>query len=318
MNNQEFEKFKMTLEAEEIQGFSTAIACTLSSWLQFLTLTKRFDDFSKFSKASVDVFQFLRQECEYKTERAKINQKLHAQFLKEGYLFHITKAKNTNLILENGILTLHDRFNQDMYKDCYELYCCWGIIVSKNKNMELRLIEIPQKIDLYNERFNSIYFTLNVSDALGVYGNGSELFDLFLDKLLENLSIPYDFKYRSQEEIRNEILRNLNIYSNISDKEKQIILDFYDRYYEEITDNYVKDKSIILVPKRKIIDENISDVRYQMLIKEPTKFDINYFNCKDIEYKGTISNEGLIAVTPIYEDTNKVKLKVQRYKRTEE
>lgn len=181
--------------------------------------------------------------------------------------------------------------------------------------MEFELIEIPHKMYLYKERFNSVYLTLDIEDALGLYGNGMELFDLFLDKLLSSLGIPYKFKLNKQEKIRNEILNKLNTYSNISDNEKQVILDFYDRYYEEITDNFVNDKSIIMVPKKQIIDENVSDEIYQNLIKKPDVFDINLVNCKDIEYNGNISNEGLIAIDILEEADKKVKLKVRRNKR---
>lgn len=135
MNDQAFEKFKMILEAEEIYGFSGEIAKMLSSWLQFLTLTKKFDDLTKFKAKNENVFQFLMKEYEYKVERTKINQNLHTQFLNDGYLFHITKEKNSNLILENGILTLNNRINQDIYKDCYELNRCWSNIVSKNNKI---------------------------------------------------------------------------------------------------------------------------------------------------------------------------------------
>ncbi len=312
MNIEEFKQLKTILEAEDFYQKTHHVERLLSSWLQFITLTKDFKKFENFKEKNTYLWPFLLKN--YSCEESKLNCKLYNQFIQDGYLFHITQEANKKIILENGILTLHSRFGKEMYRDCCELNHYWRNMAKKISNVPNRLILIPNKDRIYKKRFESVYLTTDIKDGLLWYGNGMEVFHLFIDSLIENIGLPCENKYEERNTLRNKIVMKLNTFDKITEKEKQIILNFYDKYYEKMSKGIWENKTIIMVPQKQIIKQNAFSYDYQQLMKNPLEFYQYYLRCNDIEYKENISNEGLIAITLNETKDAKVKIKVEKSK----
>lgn len=307
MTNQEFEKFRISIEPEIIPSYSKLTK--LSRYLEFFSLADTYDDFKDFKdyfKWNLNICSFLEEKHSISYEQA--NQKLYDNFIQSGYLFHVTQKKNVHLILQNGIVTLNEYFNNDLYRDCCELNRCWHHIAKKYHYDINTIINIPNKDRLYKGRFNSIYLTSDIVNGLEYYGNGSELLDGFLSILLDNLSIPLSLRH-NKEALRSYIIDRM---TSFNDREKQVILSFYDKYYVTIGNNHLIDKSIIMVPKKSVIDKNIYKEEYKELLKDKNHFYDHFINCNDIEYHGNISNNDLIAITFEPFENSKIKVKVQR------
>lgn len=312
MNEQEFKQFKIMLEKEELisKNFFDFVT-TLSNLLEFFVLMNRWDSFDKFKESNKNVFSFLQKET--KISKLNINKRMYQHFFTSGYIFHITKTENQSFILNRGILSLNERFDTDVYSDCCHINRCWRNIVAKNKGkiMKRSLIDIPNKDRLYKKRFSSVYLSTNIIDAMEHYGDGMELFSFFLDDLMDGLKVPEHFKYQDKEILQNQIINKLNTYC-VNSLEKQIILDFYNKYYEPVQRKNRIDKSIIMVPIENIINKNMHSEMYQTLVKKPNGFYDYFIHCNDIEYQKKISSNNLLAVEVRQEKEQKIKLKVNR------
>lgn len=141
-----------------------------------------------------------------------------------------------------------------------------------------------------------------------------ELFSLFLDHLLFGIfgEISNKLKTSDQEIIKNKIIYQLKHKVDVEEKEITTILDFFDTYYEQMIPFESGYSSIIMVPKQNLISTNITCDDYQYLLKKSYHFYDYFINCNDIEYKGNISNEGLIAITLQKDETSKLKVKVKQ------
>lgn len=310
MQKEEYKQLKTVLETENFCNNTHNAKQKLSCWLKFLTLTKDFNSFEIFKNRNTNVWSFLLRN--YNFEKSKLNYELYKQFIQDGYLFHITKEANKKIILEKGILTLHERFGNEMYRDCCELNHYWRNMAKKMHNVSSCIIIIPNKDRIYKKRFESVYLTTDIDTGIEYYGNGMELFNIFIDSLMENIKLPYGNKYEERDVFRKEIVMQLNTFDKITEVEKQVILNFYDKYYEKMSRGILENKTIIMVPQKKIIQQNSCSEDYQQLIKNPYHFYDYYINCNDIEYKGNISNEGLIAITLNETNQSKIKIKVEK------
>lgn len=96
--------------------------------------------------------------------------------------------------------------------------------------------------------------------------------------------------------------------------ELEIILFFYDKYYEQISlDNKLDEKAIIMVSNKNIQDKSRHSMlcSYNNLKKDKINFRYNYQYCNDIEYPYDIRSENLIAITIEGDNSLKVHKKIK-------
>lgn len=308
MNQQELEQFRKVLESTLVtdkinDGKKEEILPLLSNIITFLTVTKRYNELENhLAKHNSSLNQYFFDKYSFRKA-----------YLNNGYLYHITGYKNVESVLENGILTLNQKYNQNMFIDCRKVNRCWHEIIKRNdkRTQSKALIVIPGYSKLYKQRFNSVYLTTNLSFCWQYYGKGSELYQHYIRKLGRYLGVETDKlkKEELQEVFRKKLQENYNIFED----EIAILMEFYDTYYDlTYLNKEIEDKAIIMIPYQNAKSKNKSFIyNYKRTIKNPVFFEKNIFKMTDIEHKGSIKKEGLIAVTMESFDKNKVKLKVR-------
>lgn len=324
MVQKELEQFKQIIESDFITEKINQKELTISQWLHriifFLIYCKDFKkiksllDKKSFTK---DYYSFLVSYFkQHIKENVTVNEVLYEKFKTNGYFFHITKTNNVASILNEGIITLNKKTNQNLYIKCNEINACWEKIRARNKiNNHSKLISIPLHHELYETRFNSSYLTLFLENTLDEYGYASELFYHFFDTLLMHVDqyiTPEEFIKQCQNP-KKELIRLLKNKLEISDNEINFLFTFFDICYEGniITNRKNIGKSIIMIPQEKISPEYINGENYFHLLQQKDSFYRNLKVCNDIEYHKSIDNQDLIAIS-IEEDQDKVKLKVRK------
>ncbi len=308
MNQQELEPFKEILESSLVTDIFNHVKKEerlplLSNMITFLTVTKQYNRLEEYlERKNSSISQYFFDQNSF-----------HKAYFENGYLYHITGNKNVESILESGILTLNKKYNQNMFIDCKKVNRCWNTIMKRNEKPVKSLIVIPNYGYLYKKRFNSVYLTTNLSWCWKYYGKGSELFYRYVTKLGKILGVETN---QPKEELQTIITDSLKEQYDISEKEVHILIEFYNKYYDSTYLNKkVEDKAVIMVPFENAKRKNkTSFYNYKHIVKDSTSFEKYFFKISDIEHKGSIDKEGLVAITIDSFDENKAKLKVRTNK----
>lgn len=231
-------------------------------------------------------------------------------FFQKGYLYHVTNTRNVDSILEQGLITLNKKFDQNLFIQVEEVNQCWKAIAKRNKIYKgyNTLIEIPGYKEVMNTRFESVYLSNDLTSALGLYGDESEIYKDFLQKLINTFDLSKDI-YLPQEALQQVITSKAHNLYKIEVKEWDCIIQFFNSLYESFEEE--NRQSIILVPIQNINNQYMYSSQYDNLRKEPYDFSFRYTMCSDIEYRKNISKEGLIAIDILEDTSKKVKLKVR-------
>ena len=226
--------------------------------LYFLISTRDFVNFDKFiNRYYKGIFPH-----EYLKEKENLSDKqteniIYNNFIRNGFLFHITPSNNIEEILTKGLLTLNDKYKCDLYKKSLELNETYSQIRNRNKSLnELfkmpNLINIPGLEEYHEDRFNTVYLSSNLDYILKTYGNSGELFSFFVRDLLWVFNNFDDVDTLTNKELKNKIIKIIkDSNAQIYDKEINKILDYIDTIYEDKKSD-VNTKSILLVPSNQI------------------------------------------------------------------
>ena len=227
--------------------------------------------------------------------------------LVDGYLYHVTPSCNVNGILEDGLLTLNDKYGCDMYHKSNEVNDIYSRVKERNKKEDImkmrQLIRIPGITGYEKDRFNNVFLTSSLDYALKTYGENGELSKFFIRDILWAFGVNVDFVGLSKTEIKNllldSILKNkIDIYIT----ELNILLAFIDCIYEECKAVESNEKAIVMVPVKDIVSN--SSVFKEIFNEEgylswPLEVVLDY-NDGEIQNVGSIEPDKLIVV-----DTNK-------------
>ncbi len=246
--------------------------------------------------------------------QTEANDLLFTNFIKNGYLYRVTQTENLDSILEKGLVSLNKRFNENLYEECIKVNKCFNTLLKRNHRIQTDLIKIPQYRNLYKVRFEATYLSTNLESALNLYGSSMELFFDFLDRWCFQIGVIKSDRSLPKEELRQRIIEGMRCYQYY-DQELELLLNFYDKHYEQTKpDNKLDEKAIIIVPNKNIKDRRTDSYSfgYNKLINDKVNFRYNYSRCVDIECLSTFAPEDLIAITINSLDKNKVKLKVHK------
>ena len=227
--------------------------------------------------------------------------------LVDGYLYHVTPSCNVNGILEDGLLTLNDKYGCDMYHKSNEVNDIYSRVKERNKKEDImkmrQLIRIPGITGYEKDRFNNVFLTSSLDYALKTYGENGELSKFFIRDILWAFGVNVDFVGLSKTEIKNllldSIIKNkIDIYIT----ELNILLAFIDCIYEECKKIETNEKAIVMVPVKDIVSN--SSVFKEIFNEEgylswPLEVVLDY-NEGEIQNVGSIEPDKLIVV-----DTNK-------------
>lgn len=228
--------------------------------LYFLISTRDFDNFNIFlNNYYKDIFPY-----EYLKEKNlsndEIKNKIYNNFIKEGFLFHVTPSNNVNDILDKGLQTLNDKYKCDLYKKSLELNETYSQIRTRNKNLNdlfkmPKLVNIPGSEEYHEDRFNTVYLSSNLDYILKTYGEAGELFNFFIRDLQWVFKNCDDVDTLTKDELINKILKLIkNSNAIIYDKEINQILDYIETIYEN-KKSEINTKSILLVPTNSIVSK---------------------------------------------------------------
>lgn len=288
----------------------------LEKVLYFLISTRDFDGLDYFIEHLYNEtfpYHYLREIKGLNPE--EIESKLYNNFIKNGFLFHITRNSNVDKILNTGLLTLNDKYKCDVYQKCLELDKVYQGLREKNRNnpnhifASPTLINIPGGHGFDEKRFNTIYLSSNLKYILDTYGDVGE----FSGNLVEDIFAAFNGYYESEEDLEikiNKILEAI-IVNNISIKDDELffILDFI-KAFSEGKKEPENEKTILMIPNSSI---NFSSNSYRMLYTEnklKLKAEIIMgFNDGEVENDGSIKSEEIIALIPQKDSTYKVKIK---------
>jgi len=269
--------------------------------LNYLISTRDFEGFNYYiNHCSNDYFpyRYLKQK---ELSEEEINKLLYDNYIKNGFLFHITPNYNVEEILEKGLQTLNDRCGFDVYQKSNELNKMYVIIKQRNKDILSlnNLISVPGYNKLEQERFNSVYLSSNLGYVLKTYGKFSELSNLYVSNLFYAFGRQDNIENLEKKELRLKIIDLIkNSGAIIFEKEIDTILDFFDTTYKDKFYESNNEQAIILVPTNSI---NNNDKMFNALYKDNslglTIDRIIEINDGEVEYKGSIPSENIVAIT---------------------
>lgn len=226
--------------------------------LYFLISTRDFENFDKFlNRYYKDIFPY-----EYLKEKENISDEevknvIYNNFIRNGFLFHVTPSNNIDEILKNGLQTLNDKYKCDLYKKSLELNETYSQIRTRNTKLNdlfkmPNIINIPGLEKYHEDRFNTVYLSSNLDYILKTYGESGELFNFFIRDLLWVFNNFDDVDTLTKDELKNKIIQIIkNSNAIIYDKEINQILDYIETIYES-KKSEVSTKSILLVPTNSI------------------------------------------------------------------
>ena len=291
----------------------------LATSINFLVSTKKYNDLGNYLKSDNSNFlPFAYLKDKYNMNNEEVFAFIYDNFIRNGYLYHVTKSTNVDSILESGILSLNDKFNTNLYVESLKVNECFENFIKRNydamplrSNLNEPLIKVPncrEKLGINNSRFSSIYVTLNISNALSLYGDNGELMELFVVDLLKRFCKFHtnsEFKRLNKDKIRSEIVSAFQDKKyDIEDKELDTILSFYDKYYDDRKGT----ESLIMIPINNVLDYDIEGKVFTSSIMKvlegrvtDPEVSLDFMNyClgrNDIEINSQIKKEGLIAIS---------------------
>ncbi len=308
---EEYYKFKQILESDIVAKKINEVEkenrpTVIASLLNYLSLVKDYEniqcyinDFLVDDHKEVHLLPIDFLEEKKGLSPNEIDNLLYTTLMNDGYLYHVTKSENLDSILEQGLVSLNKRFNENVYEECIKVNETFKTILKKNNKILMDLINIPGHRDLYKTRFKSVYLGTNLAAILNTYGSNMELFLTFLYRLGNLCCLNQEDWHLSREKIREKLIKGMQRYQ-YDQKELDIILSFYDKHYEQIRlDNKLDEKAIIIVPNKNIQDKSRHSMlcSYNNLKKDKINFRYNYQYCNDIEYPYDIKPDDLIAIT---------------------
>ncbi len=226
--------------------------------LYFLISTRDFENFNKFlNRYYRDMFpyEYLKEKENLSDE--KVKELVYNNFIKNGFLFHVTPSSNVDEILNNGLQTLNDKYKCNLYKKSLELNDMYSQIRARNRNLDElfkmpNLINIPGLEEYHKDRFNTVYLSSNLEYILKTYGESGELFNFFIRDLLWVFNRFDDVDVLTKEELKGKIIKIIkDSNAKIYDGEINQILDYIETIYEN-KKSEISTKSILLVPTNKI------------------------------------------------------------------
>lgn len=261
-----YEKLKQCLENEmfkeillskgDVNSFSRRLFLVKS--LYFLISIRDFDNFEKFLNtyySDIFPYQYLKEKNNLSDEAVKSI--IYDNFIRNGFLFHVTPSNNVDEILTNGLQTLNDKYKCDLYKKSLEVNETYSKIRARNSKLN-QLFKMPSIVNIpgiekYREdRFTTVYLSSNLEYILKNYGESGELFALFIRDLLWAFNNSDDVDTLTKAELKNRIVQIIkNSNAEIYDEEITQILDFIETIYED-RKNEFSTKSILLVPTSSI------------------------------------------------------------------
>ncbi len=289
----------------------------LERCLYFLISTRDFDNFEYFINHMYNEkfpHYYLREVKGLTKEESE--KEIYNNFIRNGFLFHITRKSNVGQILDTGLLTLNDKYKCDVYKKCLELDRIYQIIKEKNKDNPNHifnlpsLINVPGGVGFTKQRFNTIYLSSELGYILDTYGDIGEFSSLLLDDIFSVFTGYYepaeDDKDKKIETILQSVPKN-NI--DITENELFFILDFIKKFSERKKEDEF-DKAILMVLNSSLTNPSET---FRMLYRE-NKLNLNTetiveFNEGEIEHQGSIPSQEIIAIIPDSDNTYKVKIK---------
>lgn len=287
----------------------------LTKILNFLISTRDFKNVGYY----IENFSLSYVDCDYKRcfpydylkfkglSKEESEKTIYDNFIRNGFLFHITPDTNLNEILQNGLQTLNDRTKRNMYDETLRVNRVYEKIKKRNSGMFTMstLISIPGgDIYLNEERFDSIYLSSNLDYALKTYGLSSEISTLFVRDFFWAFKNKVPYEKMDKEEIRTNIIETLESHpGQIYDDEIECIVGYFNRIYHDKEDlRSQTNQSIIMVPTQSI---NTDDKSFNILYRDGT---LKYapeviidFNNGEVTNKGSISTDNLIALNPTRE-----------------
>ena len=238
----------------------------------------------------------------------EIKNKIYNNFIKNGFLFHVTPSNNVNEILDKGLQTLNDKYKCDLYKKSLELNETYSQIRTRNKNLSNLfkmpyLVNIPGLEEYHEDRFNTVYLSSNLDYILKTYGESGELFNFFIRDLQWVFNNYDDVDKLTKNELKNKVIKLIkNSNAIIYEKEINQILDYIETIYEKQKNESIT-KSILLVPTNSIISNFTSfEPLYQKNSLNLSAETIIDFNEGEIGSSQSIPPDNIIAI-----NTNKNK-----------
>lgn len=228
--------------------------------LYFLISTRDFDGFEKFlSRYYKDVFPYEYLRKKTNLSDGEIKRMIYDNFIRDGFLFHITPGDNVDEILRTGLKTLNDKYKCDLYRKSLELNETYSQIRARNSELselfKLRtLVKIPGVEQYHEDRFKTVYLSSNLDYILKTYGESGELFSFFMRDFLWAFNSSLDADFLTKDELRDRVAKIITgSGAEIYDEEVSQILDFFDTIYEEKKDGQSGNKAILLVPTNSIV-----------------------------------------------------------------
>lgn len=326
MTEQELKKFKQIVESDLVTEKINEVekherASVIASLLNYLMFTKDYENieyylssflFNDYNEVCVLPTNFLnRKQNLTELQAAEL---MYNSFMKEGYLYHVTKTSNLDSILENGIVTLNKRFNENLYEECIKINKSFNRLLERNNKIQMDLIKIPLHKNLYENRFNSIYLSTNLQSALNIYGTGMEIFLDFVNRWRARVGVCSRDINLPKEELRQRLIEGMKHYQ-YEVQELELLLNFYDKHYEPIKpENKFDEKAIIMIPNKNIEETTTSAScgrRYDNLVRDKENFMDNYLSCVDLECSCEIASDDLIGITIGEDNSLKVHKKIK-------
>lgn len=319
-----YEKLKHALESDRFKEMllsrnihSPKIGrLVLERSLYFLISTRDFDNFDYFiERIGNEIFPYQYLKIKKGLSEEASQKLIYENFIRNGFLFHITRNTNVNQILETGLLTLNDKYHCDVYQRCLELDRIYQGLKEKNKDLKdiltlPRLINIPGRDTFTEERFNTVYLSSSLSYALDTYGEIGEFSGSLIDDLFYAFDGCYGIVETEKDKQKEKILEAIQKNGlDITEEEITFIEDFIDTFAEKKKEDEYE-KAILMIPNQQLKNP---DHTFNMLYKE------NRLNLSvdtilelkngEIEHQGSIPPEHIIAITPEKDSTFKVKIK---------
>ena len=289
----------------------------LEKALYFLISTHDFNNFEYFiNHRSSEKLPYRYLEEVKGLTKEEIKKELYKNFIRDGFLFHITRKSNVSQILNTGLLTLNDKYKCDVYQSCLDLDLVYQRIKERNKDNSNHIFTLPSLINVpggygfTKERFNTIYLSSDLGYILDTYGEVGEFSSLLVDDIFCAFTGYYepleDDKEKKISKIFDAILKN-DI--QITEEELFYILDFIKRFSEEKKESSTE-KSILMIDNNSL--KNPSPV-FEMLYRKNnlnlTVETIIQHNEGEIEHQGSIESQDIIALIPEDDNTYKVRIK---------
>lgn len=276
----------------------------LVKYLYFLIGTKDFDNFTKYlSRYYKDVYPFEYLGVNTSMNDYEIEETVYRNMLIDGFLFHVTPQSNVNNILQNGLLTLNDKYGCDMFLKSDEVNETYVSVKERNQGLDIlkmrQIVSIPGITGYEHDRFNNVFLSSNLEYALKTYGENGELSSMFLRDILWAFGIKKDVYGIKLEEIKSLVIKSVKDNGvHIYEPELERIFSFLDLIYEEKVTTDDSRKAIVMVPTKDIVNSTRhfnEFFRGDDYMAWPLSM-IHEFHSGEVQNEGSISPDNLMVL----------------------